>query len=264
MPAFEITPPDLELLGFAAEHRIFLPDHVRALLGVSTEAADAQLSALTEAGLVVRRDVFVGEPPLYRITRAGLRAIDNSLEPPRIDPRCYEHDVGLAFLWLAARDGAFGAMSQVIGERRLRSSDARRSFGEAPLAVRLGGFGPGGQERLHYPDLLLVDRRGRRIALELELTGKGQRRIGRILDGYAADPRVDAVVYLVTKPGLGRSIAASSARAGIESRVYVQLVRMTVTAPGRDGGPVRGRVPARSATRVPARRSTRPEPEAAR
>src|SRR5436305_12424861 len=108
MGAFEITPRDRDLLRFAAEHRTFLPDHVRALLDVSAAAADKLLIELHDAGLIERREVYAHQAPLHLITREGLAAVDSPLKPPRFDSRCYEHDVGMAFLWLAAHDGTFG------------------------------------------------------------------------------------------------------------------------------------------------------------
>jgi hypothetical protein len=246
---FEITPRDRVLLRFAAEQRTFLADHVRALLDLSADATDELLVELHDAGLIERREVFAQAAPLHWISREGLAAVDSPLKPPAFNANSYEHDVGVAFLWLAAHDGTFGPVSAVLGERGLRSSDARREAGEPPLAVRVGGFGRGGRERLHYPDLLLVDPQGRRIGLELELTDKGPTRRQRILGAYAADPRIDAVVYLVKSRRLGHSIAAAAARMGIEDRVYVQLVGLGVTAPGRDAAPGRRRFPDRPRTR---------------
>lgn len=243
MAGFEITPRDRDLLRFAAEHRTFLADHVRALLDISAGAADKLLVELHDAGLLERREVYAHQAPLHWITREGLAAVDSPLKRPAFTASCHEHDVGVAFLWLAAHDGTFGPVDAVLSERSLRSSDARREAGEPPLAVRVGGFGRAGRERLHYPDLLLLDPQGRRIGLELELTDKGPTRRQRILSAYAADPRIDAVVYLVKSRRLGRSIAASAARMGIDDRVYVQLVRLSVSAPGREPGPVRRRVP---------------------
>jgi hypothetical protein len=252
---FEITPRDRDLLRFAAEQRTFLADHVRALLDLSADAADKLLVEFHDAGLIERREVFAQAAPLHWISRQGLAAVDSPLKPPAFNPSCYEHDVGVAFLWLAAHDGAFGPVSAVLGERGLRSSDARREAGEPPLAVRVGGFGRGGRERLHYPDLLLVDPQGRRIGLELELTDKGPSRRQRILSAYAADPRIDAVVYLVKSRRLGRSIAAAAARMGVEDRLYVQLVSFSVTAPGRAAGP--GRRRAADHRRTPEREAAR-------
>jgi len=217
------NPRDRELLGFAAEHRFVLAEQAAELLSLTAASADARLRALARASLMTREQ---GLPrlPVHRITRHGLDAIGSDLSPPRLDLRCYEHDVGVTWLWLAARRGAFGTAQAVVGERRLRSRDAGRDPGEPPLAVRLGGLGPAGRERLHYPDLLIVSPDGRRLALELELTSKGRRRRERILAGYGADARIDGVIYLVRDVRIGRSIADSAGRLGISPWVWVRPV----------------------------------------
>jgi hypothetical protein len=171
---FELTPRDRDVLRFAAEHRTFLADHVRALLDISAAAADKLLVELHDAGLLERREVYAHQAALHWITREGLAAVDSPLKRPAFTSSAYEHDVGVAFLWLAAHDGTFGPVGAVLSERSLRSSDARRDAGKPPLAVRVGGFGRAGRERLHYPDLLLVDPQGRQIGLELELTDKAR------------------------------------------------------------------------------------------
>jgi hypothetical protein len=208
-----------------------LPDHIRALLGVSGAAAHARLRSLTGAGYLSRKAIFHRQPACFQVTRRGLAASGSILPPPRIDLRCYEHDVGVAWLCLAARNGAFGQLREVISERHLRSRDEGRDAGAQPLAVRIGGVGPSGRERLHYPDLLLVTPDGRRIAVELELTPKGRLRRERILAAYAADARIDAVLYLVERRSAARSLQASARRLGVSSRVHVQPVRSPVRGP---------------------------------
>lgn len=222
---------DLELLWFLAEHRMVLPEHAAALLGVSAETARGRLARLVRAGYVRSEPLFRNQPAMHLIARPGLAVIGSALPTPRIDVRSYEHDAGLAWLWIAARGGTFGPLREIVGERRLRSHDAAREPGVEPLAVKLGGVGPRGRERLHYPDLLLRTADGRRVALELELSSKGRRRLERILSGYAADPRIDGVVYLVQNASVARSVQGAARRLGISSLVHVQRVRSTVSSP---------------------------------
>jgi hypothetical protein len=219
-----ITSRDREVLAFAAEHRLVLPAHVQALLGISADAAYRRLHALSAAGLMGKetRLRFHHQPAFYQVTRNGLALIGSELRQPNLDLRHYAHDVGLAWLWLAAQAGTFGQLREVLSERRMRSHDATPDRQGPPLAVRLGGHGAGGRERLHYPDLLLHASDGRRAALELELTSKGRTRRETILAGYAADARIDAVLYLVNRPSVGRELRASTSRLGISSLVHVQ------------------------------------------
>lgn len=239
------------MLEFIAEHRLVLCGHVQALLGVSARTASSRLRALEQAGLVHRDALFNRYPAHYRIQRRGLELIGSRLGLPKRDLNP-AHDIGVAWLWLAAHRGAFGPLRGVVSERVMRSRDgaeahAARVTGRSehePFGVRLSGQGPGGRPRLHYPDLLLVDREGRRIAIELELSSKGRRRRHQIVGGYASDRRIDAVLYLVEDPRIAREVQSAARRFGFE-RLLVQRVRMgagQVPAPGRaaeraPGGP---------------------------
>jgi hypothetical protein len=253
----QLTARDMLLLRFVAEHRLVLAGHVQALLGISTAASYARLRGLTAAGYLRHENVFHRQPGCYQATRKGLAAIDSRYSTRQINLGEYQHDVGVAWLWLAARHGAFGPMGEVIAERRLRSHDATPGRTADPFGVRLGGYGPRGRERLHYPDLVLVTPDGKRIAVELELSGKGRTRREKILSGYAADARVDAVLYLVEhrNHGLARSIRESARRAGIDSIVHVQPFRWGESS-GRHGT-------TRAAER-PARRTAGRDSEAGR
>jgi hypothetical protein len=197
---------------------------------------------LARAGYLTAQQAFHRRARCFQIARPGLDAIASDLRPPpRLDLRTYDHEVGGAWLWLAARTGRFGDVREVVGERRLRSLDARPERDGPPLGVRLGGTGPRGRPRIHYPDLLLVTPGGHRIALELELSSKGRVRREKILAGYGADARVDAVLYLVRDRRIGRSIQDSARRLGIGSLVHVQRVSLRA-----DGAPpAAGRAAAR-------------------
>ena len=256
-----LTDRDLRLLTFLAEHRLALETHLRSVLGASADATRTRLRALARGGFLTYPRVFDGEPAACQIRRPGLAAIGSRLPPPRLNLACYEHDVGAAWLWLAACSGTLGPMREVIAERVLRSHDRSADRDREPFGVRLGGVGPGGQERLHYPDLLLVTRQGRSIAIELELTSKGRTRREGILAGYAVDSRIDAVLYLVERGPLGRAIEGSAARMGVADRVHVQYFRWPDREPGavrefgvRRARPVPGHLPVQRTLGVEASR----------
>jgi hypothetical protein len=233
-----ITERDRRLLEFASRHRIVLPDQARVLLETSANAAATRLRTLARARLFDQQTFFDRQPRCYWITRRGLAAIGASLPAPRPDLRAYRHDVGLAWLWLAARGGAFGPLEQLVSEREMRSWDAAQAHTASmaggplePFAVRLGGVGAGGRERLHYPDLLLIGGGGRRVAVELELSSKTRTRRERILAGYGADRRFDAVLYVVDSRSVARAIRSAAMRLGVSERVHVQGVSWGANEP---------------------------------
>lgn len=211
------------MLRFAAEHRLVLAEHVAALLGASERSCTARLRALCANDLMSGRTVFHRQPAIYQVTRQGLATIGSALAPPKLDVGCYLHDAGIAWLWLMAHANAFGPMHEVLSERRMRSWDGGPEGRREPLGVGLGGVGPRGRPRLHYPDLLLRGADAGTIAIELELSDKGRARREQILAGYGADSRVDLVLYLVARASLGRAIRSSAARLWVSSRIHVQL-----------------------------------------
>lgn len=244
--AVQITATDRILLRFAAEHRFVIAAQVAMLLGATEAAAESRLRRLGTAGHLRRRRELHRGPTWHQITRAGLRAIGSDLPAPRgFDLATHRHDIGLAWLMLAARAGRFGALNRVISEREMRSADGRTEDRARRHGVYLGGVGPAGRDRRHYPDLVVVTETGHRVAFELELSTKEVARRERILAGYAVDRRIDAVVYLVERASVGRAIERSAARMGICDLVRVQRVD---PAPGTPPPS-----PARSAQRAGAR-----------
>ena len=229
MGAVRLTERDFELLSFLAEHRLALPAHVAALLDTSPAAASTRMGKLASAGYLRRHDAEPGRPRWYQIARKGLAHIDSDLRSPGLNVSEYAHEVGVAWLWLAADRGSFGPVEEIITDRRMRSIDGAREPDAEPVAVRLGGFGPRGREELHYPDLVLRTADGRRVGLELELTPKARTRLENILAGYAADPRFAGVVYLVEKRSVARAVQATARRLGISDLVHLQRVRSTVS-----------------------------------
>jgi hypothetical protein len=251
--ATQLTERDRCLLDFVADHRLVLATQVQALLGTSDSATRARLRALSGAGYLKSQRLFHQQPGCFQVTRRGLSAIGSQLPGPRIDLRSYMHDVGLGWLWLSARAGKFGPVAEVLSERQLRSRDGLPGSGGERLGVRMFGFGPRGREQLHYPDLILRTPDGKRIAIELELTAKGRTRREKILSGYAADRKIDAVVYLVNRPQVARSVAASARKLGISELVHVQPFAWTPSMQKLDahigGEAARGRT--RAASKAP-------------
>jgi hypothetical protein len=246
-----VTERDREILAFAAEHRIILAAHIQTLLDVSTSVAYRRLAGLSALGLLKHAQVLHEQPSWYRITRPGLALISSDLPPPRFDLRCHEHDIGVAWLWLAASRHAFGRPERMVSEREMRSHDGAAARPPAleghgaggpltdegtalagddglPFGVRLAGLGPRGRVGLHYPDLLLIGAAGNRVAIELELSAKGNRRLDSILTAYGADRRITAVLYVAQKPGIRRAVQAAASRLGICDLVHV----VGVVSPG--------------------------------
>jgi len=226
MGPYSLGPRDAELLAFIASHRAALPAQLAALTGLRPSTVRNRLQALGRAGLVRHRPVASGHPAARLITPAGLQLLGRPAGRSELKPAEYLHDIAAGWLWLAARDGAFGPVRAIRTERELRSHDGLpRPAGDSdrePLGVRRLDTGPRGRERLHHPDLELETAAGQRVAIELELTPKADRELDGILAAYAADPRVDAVVYVIGEDGLEAKVRRAAARAGAEGKLFVR------------------------------------------
>ncbi|HEX3802687.1 MAG TPA: hypothetical protein VHV75_07610 [Solirubrobacteraceae bacterium] len=224
--SISITEADRSVLGPLAEHRILIVSQVASLLGVSEGAASRRLQRLKGAGLVHYERVFHGAPAAARITSRGLHAIEHSLRTPNENLHEYRHDVGVGWLWLAARAGAFGAVSHVAADREMRAADGSADAEGRPATygVGLGMIGSRGRPQRHYPDLILDMTSGHEVAVELELTQKSSRRMARIMTAYASDARVDAVLYLVPNRAIAELVSDAARRAGIADMVHVQRI----------------------------------------
>lgn len=208
--------------------RLAVTPQVARLLEVSEAAALARLRRLGRRGLIGRSAVFNGQPAAAWITASGLRALGHRLPPGGVELDThshYRHEVGVAWLWLAAHGGGFGALTSLATDREMRTHDARLAQGERPLGIGIGTFDWRGRPSRHYPDLLLGGSGGERLAVELELTRKSDRRLEQIMRGYATDSRICGVLYIVSDRALGGVIDAAAVRAGLTELVRVTQLR---------------------------------------
>lgn len=241
------------MLWFLAEHRMVLERQIAVLLDQPVIKVAERIGEL-EGGRYLTRFVGWGGARCCRIAKPGLTAVGSELRAPSENQGAYRHDVGTAWLWVLAQRGDFGPLVEVMGERRLRAEDL--AVPERPYSVRLGGYDGKGKGDRHYPDLLLIDPLGRRMALELELSTKGLARRETILAGYGADRRLEGVVYFVERTRNGRGIAqriqSAAGHMGISDRIHVRTVppiQVDGSQAPSSGRAARARSPSPEATR---------------
>jgi hypothetical protein len=226
-----ITDRDRTLLAFVAEQRVAVTAQLTRLLGVTERTVRSRLDRLERHRLLRCEDVFSGQGPAVLITRGGLGVVGRNLPAPNLSLQAYRHDVGVGWVSLAAREGAFGALAAVISEREMRSHDGRpgNELDADKYGIGLWRSGAAshrsspGSDR-HYPDLVLRTRRGHKLAIELELTGKSDSRLRGVMSSYVIDRRYARVLYLVPERKLGARIEAAATWAGAGALVGVQLV----------------------------------------
>jgi hypothetical protein len=237
---------DRRILEYVACHPVVLVSQIQALLDVGESLATERLDALIAQGLIRHGPRLRDQQAGYQITASGLREIGSDLPVPRVDLRRYWHDVGVAWLWLAARKGRFGEVERVYGERELRAADqkptvapltidpgwspaVRAKVADSSFGLRLDGDGSTSLGRPHYRDLVLVIPQGR-VALEFQLTLAGRQPLEAILAAYGRKASIAVVLYLVQDGAIGDVVQAAAARLGLARQVHVQHARLGLAA----------------------------------
>ena len=219
---FLVTNRDRELLAFIAAHPFVLAAHVQAWLGPCMSVCYRRLQALVDAGLLSYRRIFHAQPGCYQITNGGLRVASSVLPRPRIDLHTYAHDAGAVWLWLAAREGAFGRPRRLLSERELRHLDQLAEAYDEPFGLPIPGKDRHGRQRAHYPDVSVVLEDTAHVALELELSLKGRRRLEEIVLAYSLERRLRAVVYVTNRRSVAAAVREQAAAYGAGDLVDVR------------------------------------------
>lgn len=189
---------------------------VMAHMGTGRTATYRRLAACTDAGLLARLRLLHGQPSVYVATAAGLRWTElEGLRPCRVNPTNLAHLVACTVVWQAlAADRHI-----VIGEREIHS--AERESGQLIASIELPGTS--GRAQIHRPDLALATFDGgeqRLVAVEVELTAKGSRRLDAICRGWARACHVAGVRYYAPPP-VRRVLRQAIARNHCVDRIQV-------------------------------------------
>jgi hypothetical protein len=231
-PLPQLTSADRSVLGPLAEHRFLTVPQLAVLLGVGETTVMRRCRALADARLLRVERIFHRLPAAAMITAAGLAAVGSQLGPPALNLSEYRHDVGVGWLWLAARAGRFGEPRALFSERALQGRDATPAAAGEPHAdgepraggIGIGIFGADGRARRHYPDLLVALQGGGRVAVELELTAKSAPRMAAIMAAYASDARITRILYVAGSETVARGVQRAAAGAEIAARVQIRLL----------------------------------------
>lgn len=211
-----MTERDLAIVRWIGRQRFAEAGQIACRFGMGDRKAYHRLRGLVGVGLLDRRRILHCEPGAYWAPRAGLSAADLGLPVAGIDIRSYHHD-RLATDVMIDLEQEFGP-GPILTERELRSRD---TTAESPrYSARLASDGSG-RRGLHFPDLAVDGSDGRALAVEVELTAKGRRRLEAIVAGYVRARHIAEVRYYVSssaRPGLERAIERAQASALFDLR----------------------------------------------
>jgi hypothetical protein len=233
------------LLRWTARVGVVSADALATLDEAPIAAARSRLGHLTRERLLARHRLLADEPPLYTITRAGLRQIElSALEPGRLSAG------GAAHALACARAAAFLQRRYpdqlVLGERELRRRERVTGTLLASIALRgtaarhLAASPPG--PRTHRPDLVLWPAAAARlpVAVEVELTVKAPQRLAAICRAWGRARHVAGVIYFASPP-VRRALERATAAVDVGRIVVLPLDALAL---GADSGtPIARTVP---------------------
>ena len=174
---------------------------VMAKFGVGRTVGYRRLRALVDHGLLSRARLVYGQPALYVATREGLAwAGIPQVEPARVGVATTRHWALCAHLAVILERGKGSA---VWGEPRLRAAELEA--GRAIASALLGTL-PDGRPRLRRPDLVLFPADTAPVAVEVELSVKGARRLEAICRAWARCRLVSEVRYYAP-PHVARAVS---------------------------------------------------------
>jgi hypothetical protein len=210
------TERDAEIVRWLGRIGAASAENVMARFHMGRSWAYDRLSRLVRDGLLEQKTLLHRQPGLYIATAEGLRwTLQERLGVYRVSAGGFAHAAELAnvavefFLALPQ----WGQMS----ERELRIAEGDE--GKLLASVKLGEL-PGGRPALHRPDLALIGRDNRVLAIEVELSIKAPRRLQAICRAYARARHLAHVYYLAT-PAVARAVCRAVAEVRAEDRVAV-------------------------------------------
>jgi hypothetical protein len=203
------TPEQIEIARWAASLGAITAEALALRTETTVASARARLAGARRRGLLSRDCPLAGRPALFAVTRAGLRACGSrGIKPSEVKASNANHLIACAVV-AAALERRY-PHCRVVGEKELRRDECERG---GPLPRADLGASYGGASRLHRPDLVLWPEDpdgGLPVAVEVELTVKGRRRLVDICRGWARCRTVAGVIYLApadVERALSRAVA---------------------------------------------------------
>lgn len=193
-----VTARDRDIVEWVGRLGAASAEHVMARFGMGRTAAYRRLSACVAVGVLEPVRLLHGRPALYVATREGLRWVELTLRPARLSPGGVQHATSCADVAVVLHEAA--PHGRLVSDRELRSM-----WGSA-----------------HRPDFVWFHDQGSApVAVEVELSVKGARRLDQILRNYARHRGYAQVLYLVA-PAAGQAVRSAVERARADDIVTVE------------------------------------------
>jgi DNA-binding transcriptional regulator PaaX len=194
----QITDRDIEILKFINEFGFCEMPQLEKQFGFKTPRSYKVIQRLVKAGLVIHERILHNRPGVFYLTSRGAEHTDLPAIS-RIPTAIYKHQITIieAYFKLIQRFPE----AQWVSERRMKREKFKDGLGKAG----------------HIADGLLVFPSQKPIAIEIELSAKGKRRIIEIFRNYGTQHVIKEAWYFCAK----NIIAEYSELAGNKSFIKI-------------------------------------------
>ena len=232
-PSLVVTARDIQIFCFLARHRMATYDQLALAFATSVHALRQRLPRLRAAGYLTKESPGAPAFAVWMVTDEGMKRTGLDLPVPTFTT-VYEHTLGLTDLALMYAGEGF----VVLTETEIRAGDklaakTRRTISSSTQrpASEVVGLPPFTSPRMgdgrHRPDMVVYDVSGpsghyRCVAVELELTRKGPKRLRPILRAYRKAEGIDKVIYYAPDREKAAGVARAAKDVGAEHMVEIR------------------------------------------
>lgn len=183
-----ITKRDRELMRWVNLVGFATIGQIGEKMSMSNWAVYKRVKKLERNECLVSQRVYHGLPGVYRVTEQGTKCSGSHLPPLRmVSKTTYDHDLTVTQLMLKLSKKMGGELTT---ERELRYQKTQDGIGQ---------FG-------HIADAeIIID--SKKIAIEVEMTKKGNRRLRKIMTGYLKNFDINEVWYFCANAQIKRQIS---------------------------------------------------------
>ncbi len=205
-----ITSKDLDYINFLVQYRFAKAQHLAHLHGTTTHTAYKRLKGLEEYGYVESRGLHdtanIWIPTPKALKRSDYFATHRAKRPSEISWAAMPHTFATAYVAASVQGGKNNALNRPGGLEGWtthsgytveRAHTLKTGTPPARFFLDLGPKTPTGIARRKLPDLVLANRNGLNVAVEVELHYKGKKTTEPLFRLYGRQEVFDVVLYVV-------------------------------------------------------------------
>lgn len=193
-----ITERDAKILQFINEFGFCELSHIMQHFAIYQSNAYKIMKHLMRKDLILHRRIYHGKRGIYYLSRDGASFTDLPILD-NLPENKYKHQLAVIDLYIKLKKSY--PQAYWLSERWLLKDRSKADV----------------KDKKHMPDGLLIFPDGRQIAIEVELTLKGKKRLFNIFKSYGSQFQINEVWYFCAAPLIGLLTTLA------EKRPYIKI-----------------------------------------